>query len=190
MGRDRREDVAAVERVRDAAAPERPILEGVCRDDPTEPLRRRHEQTVVGSHEAVTARHLERNRPALGADTRVDHGEVHANREVGDRRPEQEGAVPDAELAAAVRQVVDPRVRQDRPDHAATDRRRGVGAEVRQEGQVRAGHAQAREIRTDRSVPMPRRDARCPWLSAMARLPSESTYTTDAPTGTVPNVDP
>ena len=47
----------------------------------------------------------------IGADAGVDDGQVHADREVGDRRPEQEGRIPDAECATGVAQVVDPGVR-------------------------------------------------------------------------------
>ena len=169
------EEVAAVEGVRDARAPHRRILERVRGDHATQPFCGREQQSVVGSYQAVAARHLERDGASCGADAGVDHGEVHADRQVGHRGPEQECAVTDAELAAAVGQVVDASIRQDRPDHAAADGGRRVVAEVGQEGQVRAGHAQAREIRTGRSGPMPSLVAKLPWLSAMARLPSEST---------------
>jgi hypothetical protein len=119
--------------------------------DPAEPLGRGAKQAVVRPDQPVTARHLEGDRTPLGPDAGIHDREVHADRLVRQRRPQQERPVAHAEGSGSVGEVVDPGLRQDRPDHAPAGGRRGV-AEVGEEADERwRRHGHPREIRTGRS---------------------------------------
>ena len=77
---------------------------GRCdRDDAAEPLRRRHEQAVVGADQDVAARGRIAIGQALGADAGVDDRQVHADRHVRQRRPERAGAARGSRTARTCR---------------------------------------------------------------------------------------
>ena len=84
---DRREDVAPMERMRHRVAPKRPIFDRMRRSDAAQALGRWQQESVVQDRPAGRRKESEAGpRPAapLGANSGIDHGEVHADRLVGE----------------------------------------------------------------------------------------------------------
>ena len=126
-----REDVSAVERGADDRQPVLGALELVDPHDATQARRGGQQDAVVGAHEVVAAGRLHGHGPSLGADTRVDHGHMRADRQVRRRGPQQQGRVTDPVLVDVVADVHDGGIRGDAQDHGTHDaRRRVAGAEV------------------------------------------------------------
>ena len=88
-------------------------------------------RAIVGTDQDVATCRGQGQRVTLGPDTRVDHGDVGADRQVGQRRPERHGAVADLELGDLGGHGHDRRGRSDGMDDPDADGRRGIpGAEV------------------------------------------------------------
>ena len=139
----RREDVPPVEGAGDLRQAEARILQEVRARDAAEACRGRHEQTVVRPHEGVAAQRLDSDAQAGRAHTRIHHGDVGPDGQVGHRAPEKQGAVTDGEAVDPVGQVDDDGRGADAGDHGPHDAGRGVAqaevAEQADEGPVESG---------------------------------------------------
>jgi hypothetical protein len=121
LRRDRREDVAAVERGRHRFEPVRRARHIRRELDAAAALPRQAEQAVVGTYQDAPVRSAQRDRTPLGPHLGVDDGDVHADRHVGQRVAQHERAVAHRVAADAVRDVHDVDVGIDRADHAVAD---------------------------------------------------------------------
>ena len=122
-GGHRREDVPAVEGARHGSQALRRLADVNGLGDASEPLRARHEQTVVRSHQqAILAGRSQRHgSPPAGADARIDHGQVDPRREVVERSAQREGAREHVVPRDLVGEVDDPHARAAAHHHPVTD---------------------------------------------------------------------
>src|SRR5205085_3314317 len=152
-------------------------------------------QTVVRADQQVTALRAHHDGPPRRAHSGIHHRDVDAHRKVRNGRPQQERAFMDREGGHRMAQIQDACLGADAPHDAATDAwsRRAL-PEVREERDERSRHgcaislAGARLMRRRAPLATPSRDAALPWLSASARWPEESMYTSDEPSPTAPKV--
>ena len=133
-----REDVAAVKRARDVLERVRRVRELVRGLDPR-PLGRRQQEAVVRPDVEPPLLVTQRERPPGGADSGVDHREMHADGEVRERVREHERALQHLLRRDAMRDVDDLRLRRDPLDHAVARADEVVlKPEVAQEGDEHA----------------------------------------------------
>jgi hypothetical protein len=121
MGRRRRKDVTPVERRRDRLErvfTVRDLMRGL---DPTELLRRRHEQPIVRPDVETPVAAPQRDLPAVTADAGIDDREVHAFGEVRQRVREHDRALEHLVRLDPVRDVDDLDLGRDPPHHAVAD---------------------------------------------------------------------
>ena len=88
------------------------------RSDPAEIVRGGDQQTVVRADEEPSLAGAQRERAALPADTRIDHGQVDALGHVRQRVAEHERALEHVLRRDPVRDVDDFYLRRDSLDHA------------------------------------------------------------------------
>ena len=110
-------------------------------------LGRGHEQAVVGPDEEPAVGALQHEGAPVGADARVDHGDVDADRHVRDGVGERSRARRDVARRHAVSEVQHARVRRDAEDRTLHDAGVGVArTEIREE----------RDKRHESTLPAPR----------------------------------
>ena len=118
MGRGRREDVAAVERPRDRIEHVSRVVQLPGVGDTPLLLGGGNEQAVVGPDIDPPGGVAHRECSPVTAHSRVDDGEVHALRHIGDRVREDERALKHRKRLDPVGDVDDGRLRRDPGDHA------------------------------------------------------------------------
>ena len=144
VGGHRREEVPAVERVRDVRPPEPPLGQSHGPAE-REMLQRSGEDAVIGSDEPragplAATLGFDRHRAAVAADARVDHDEVNRVRRKRAHRVGQDGGAGDDVLRRdLVRDVDERRVRRDAENHALHLRNVTVG-EAEVGGESDEGH--------------------------------------------------
>ena len=128
-----REQVAAVEAGADDRQPVLRAGQQLHPRDAAQAARGGQQDAVVGAHEEVAAGRLDGDRAALGAHPRVHDRDVRPARQVGRRAPQQQRAVPDAELVHLVADVDDQRLGGDAQHDRVHDARGRIArAEVRE----------------------------------------------------------
>ena len=125
--------------------------------NPTHPLGNRKQQPVVGTHVDPPTLVLERHGPAIGADPRIDYGEMNSHRHVRNRVSERQRSVKKAPRFDAVRDVDDLDIGGNPLDHtvAGTDEV-VLETEVGQKGDEAKAHAlsHSRRFATDCQSPV------------------------------------
>ena len=135
MRRGRREDVAAVEGVRDRLEPVVGVRKLDRLLDSAEPVGGEDQEPVVGADVEAPVGPAEGDRPAIAADARVDDREMDALRHEGKRAREHQRALDDVVRRDPVGDVDHLGVRRDALDDSAARAHEVVlEAEVRQEG--------------------------------------------------------
>ena len=167
MRRRRREDVSRVEgsrHLRQAVALGRKLV----RRGDAELVRGEHQQAVVGTDEQPPVLRRDRDRATIAADAGVDDGEVHADRLVARRVPQNDRALEHRLRLDAVRDVDDAHLGRDACDHAVT----GADEIVLQPeiGEERDDGHRADFIRSETAATRPARS--CVGASATTRRPA------------------